>query len=51
MAKMIEYLAGIETIVSFFSVFVAFGVSIRRGDIRIFPGKESIEKIRLNHQI
>lgn len=45
MAKMIEYLAGIETIVSFFSVFVAFGVSVSVGVIFGYsPAKRASEK-------
>ncbi|MCK9304898.1 MAG: ABC transporter permease [Bacteroidales bacterium] len=45
MAKLIEYLAGIETIVSFFSVFVAFGVSVSVGVIFGYsPAKRASEK-------
>ncbi len=50
MAKLIEQIAGIMTIVSFFSVFIAFGVSAAVGVIFGYsPAKESIGKeTRLN---
>ncbi len=45
MAKLIEYLAGIETIVSFFSIFIAFGVSVSVGVIFGYsPAKKASEK-------
>jgi len=45
MAKIIEKLAGIMTIVSFFSVFIAFGVSVAVGVIFGYsPAKRASEK-------
>ena len=45
MAKLIEQIAGIKTIVSFFSVFVAFGVSAAIGVIFGYsPAKRASEK-------
>lgn len=45
MAKLIEQLAGITTVVSFFSVFVAFGVSVSIGIIFGYsPAKRASER-------
>ncbi len=45
MAKLIEQIAGIMTVVSFFSVFIAFGVSAAVGVIFGYsPAKRASEK-------
>ena len=43
MAKLIEQIAGIMTIVSFLG-FIAFGVRLLLESFWLFPGKKSIEE-------